>query len=677
MQQLEDLFPYPRAQWSEFLKGHKLITLWLLENVVTKLVPPQDQHRQRGIGRQLLKAAEQADAARRAAGSAADPPEGTVSELQLRLDDARQGQIKAQATVQGLTQLIYAFVSAMADLKQRCRNLETERDTARRQLRQQEASTTANQQSAAENRRRAAENQQRLAETEERLAEAEKQCARVEERLARARREQQEAEDLRIEALQQAEQHRRAYQQRTGKDTPAGSPGGDGDSVPPPQPWEYDRFLEAADAQLDSYDAHMDAIREQIGIPAPPASDEPRTIPGEAAPTPSQDSTGTGTGTANITPGPSAVSEDNSADGADNSGRNRGDDPPANRSGSAGGRRDRGWRTVLISTTCLALLAGGWLAWDQLRDEGVKVPPDTHGPQRETDEASLPESGVLQKAKNNEKIRIGVKADQPGLSEKSGNKWSGFDIEFARNIAKALGFGDRIEFIAAGSRSREDMLQNGQVDIFVGSYSITPGRKTKVAFAGPYLSTNQGVLAVEDPSDTDKSRMVEGGEMVTKEVNSLEEFPNGTRICTASESISKEILDKFPEKDFTVDDSKTDYKACVEELKEYRDASAASWKTHVVVTDRIILSGFLTRNPDLKVIRDYLKGSTTRWGVGMAKNDPALHRLVCKSIAEQIEDKTWDELRESHLQEGIDKAMPTDIYVTAPQEKQRIECRDK
>lgn len=670
MQQLEDLFPYPRAQWSEFLKGHKLITLWLLENVVTKLVPPQDQHRQRGIGRQLLKAAEQADAARRAAGSATDPPDGTVNELQLRLDDARQGQIRAQATVQGLTQLIYAFVSAMADLKQRCRNLETERDTTRRQLRQQEASTTANQQRAAENRRRAAENQQRLAETEERLAEAEKQCAQVEERLARARREQQEAEDLRIEALQQAEQRRRAYQQRTGKGTPAGSPGGDSDSVPPPQPWEYDRFLEAADAQLDSYDAHMDAIREQIGIPAPPASDGPRTIPGEAAPAPSTDSTGT----ADITHGLSAVPEDNSAD---NSGRNGGDVPPAGRSGSPGGRRVRGWHLALISTTCLALLAGGRLAWDQLRDEGEKASPDTRGPQRETDGASLPESGVLQKAKENKKIRIGVKADQPGLSEKSGNRWSGFDIEFARNIAKALGFGDRIEFIAAGSRSREDMLQNGQIDIFVGSYSITPGRKTKVAFAGPYLSTNQGVLAVEDPSDTTKSRMVEGGKILTKEVNSLEEFPNGTKICTASESISKEILDKFPEKDFAVDDSKTDYKACVEELKEYRSASAASWKTHVVVTDRIILSGFLTRNPDLKVIRDYLKGSTTHWGVGMAKNDPALRRLVCKSIAEQIEDETWDELRESHLQEGINKAIPTDIYVTAPQQKQRTECRDK
>ncbi|MFD9421363.1 MULTISPECIES: transporter substrate-binding domain-containing protein [unclassified Streptomyces] len=670
MQQLEDLFPYPRAQWSEFLKGHKLITLWLLENVVTKLVPPQDQHRQRGIGRQLLKAAEQADAARRAAGSAADPPDGTVNELQLRLDDARQGQIRAQATVQGLTQLIYAFVSAMADLKQRCRNLETERDTARRQLRQQEASTTANQQRAAENRRRAAGNQQRLAETEERLAEAEKQCAQVEERLARARREQQEAEDLRIEALQRAEQRRRAYQQRTGKDSPAGSPGGDSDSVPPPQPWEYDRFLEAADAQLDSYDAHMDAIREQIGIPAPPASEGPRTIPGEAAPAPSTDSTGT----ADITPGLSAVPEDNSAD---NSGRNGGDIPPAGRSGSPGGRRGRGWHLALISTTCLALLAGGWLAWDQLRDEGEKASPDTHGPQRETDDASLPESGVLQKAKNNEKIRIGVKADQPGLSEKSGNKWSGFDIDFARNIAKALGFGDRIKFIAAGSRSREDMLQHGQVDIFVGSYSITPGRKTKVAFAGPYLSTNQGVLAVEDSSDTTKSRMVEGGKIVTKEVNSLEEFPNGTKICTASESISKEILDKFPEKDFAVDDSKTDYKACVEELKEYRSTSATSWKTHVVVTDRIILSGFLPRNPDLKVIRDYLKGSTTHWGVGMKKNDPALHRLVCKSIAEQIENKTWDDLRESHLQEGIDKAIPTDIYVTAPQEEQRTECRDK
>ncbi|WP_413097016.1 transporter substrate-binding domain-containing protein [Streptomyces nitrosporeus] len=514
--QLQDLFSFGRTQWSEFLKGRKLIPLWLLDDVVTKLVPPRDQQLQRGIGHKLLHDAEQADEARRAAASPAVPPGDTPHEYRLRLDDARQGQIKAQETVQSLTHLIYAFITVMADLSQRCKNLEAERDQARLRLEQQEADTaTVDQQRAAANRRRTAEDQQRLAEVEQRLAEAERRHAEFEERLARARREQREAEDLRIEAFWKAEENRRAFRQLTGQDAPAGSAGQNPGTVEAPQPWEYDHFLETADAQLDSHNDSMDAVREQISAPTPPVRESTRTIPGQVVPASSADGVDIApAGGAPVRPA-SADSPDSSfaapsegpAPMPENTDRRRpGTVPPEGGAAARSRGKGRGPRVALTGAACLALLAGGgWLTWDHYN-------PDAP-------EYTLEDSATIQRAMDAEVLKIGVKEDQPGLSENVGTdgspNWKGFDIEVAKKVAKDLGFGDRFEFVEVGTRTREQRLQSGDADIVVGSYSIIKEREEKVDFSVPYLITDQGMM-VYTGGEGEHALVEENGKSVRK-----------------------------------------------------------------------------------------------------------------------------------------------------------------
>ena len=41
------------------------------------------------------------------------------------------------------------------------------------------------------------------------------------------------------------------------------------------------------------------------------------------------------------------------------------------------------------------------------------------------------DGGVIDKAKNDKKLVIGVKADQPGLGLQTGTQYEGFDIEIA------------------------------------------------------------------------------------------------------------------------------------------------------------------------------------------------------------------------------------------------------
>lgn len=61
----------------------------------------------------------------------------------------------------------------------------------------------------------------------------------------------------------------------------------------------------------------------------------------------------------------------------------------------------------------------------------------------------------------------------------------GFDVDVAKYIAKKLGYSeDQIIWKEAPSKQREAMIQNGDVDMILATYSITDERKKAVSFAG-------------------------------------------------------------------------------------------------------------------------------------------------------------------------------------------------
>src|SRR5919206_5269377 len=78
-------------------------------------------------------------------------------------------------------------------------------------------------------------------------------------------------------------------------------------------------------------------------------------------------------------------------------------------------------------------------------------------------------------------VIIGVKNDQPGLGylNPRTNKYEGFDIEIAQLIAAKLGFdpNTKIQYQAIPSAAREQAISNGQIDYYVGTYTINDARK--------------------------------------------------------------------------------------------------------------------------------------------------------------------------------------------------------
>lgn len=197
------------------------------------------------------------------------------------------------------------------------------------------------------------------------------------------------------------------------------------------------------------------------------------------------------------------------------------------------------------------------------------------------------------------KVVVGVKEDQPGLGylNVTTNERSGFDIDIARWIAASLGFPESdIEYKPIASANREQAIVNGDIDYYVGTYSITDKRKEQIAFAGPYFITGQGLLVSAD-----------------SDIQSEDDLGPDTTVCSATGSTPiQNIRENFPDvptREFDL------YSACVEEL--------LSGSVQAVTTDQAILIGYAAQDPDnLKVVGEPF--TEERYGVGLAKGDTVL-----------------------------------------------------
>ncbi|MFD7876913.1 hypothetical protein ACFV5G_22885 [Streptomyces sp. NPDC059766] len=285
---LEELFlkkkmkGHGRNQWSLYLKGEKLISSWALEVLIDSLYPTEDVRRiLKGEGRKLLRAAEQASLTRDAARTPRPGAEATPLELQLRLDEARKGQIAAQKSVWDLTALLWLTTGVIAELQQRYDALKRERPQTRRQ-----SHTDVPNEATA-----------RLADFQHELTTARQQIAALEERAARAERERDKAEELRIAAERKVQELRRAFVQshQEQEDTQTTvNAGTEEDSRPTQeglQPWEVEAFLERLDDEIDVQSARLDDVRAAIELGSRPT--DTQVIPGEVVRLASADGTAT------------------------------------------------------------------------------------------------------------------------------------------------------------------------------------------------------------------------------------------------------------------------------------------------------------------------------------------------------------------------------------------------
>ena len=196
------------------------------------------------------------------------------------------------------------------------------------------------------------------------------------------------------------------------------------------------------------------------------------------------------------------------------------------------------------------------------------------------------------------KIRIGIKFDQPGLGFKKSGTYVGFDVDVATYIAEELGYTrDEIVWKEAPSAQREAMLQNGDVDMIIATYSITDS------------------LVRDDET----------------EINGPEDL-NGKRLCSVTGSTSAvTVKEKFADE------------VQLMEQPGYAECATALFSGIVdaVTTDDIILAGLASAaRGQLKVVGKPF--TQEYYGVGIKKGRSDFAAQINDAIEKMIEDGSWD-----------------------------------
>ncbi|MEV5529651.1 glutamate ABC transporter substrate-binding protein [Streptomyces prunicolor] len=236
----------------------------------------------------------------------------------------------------------------------------------------------------------------------------------------------------------------------------------------------------------------------------------------------------------------------------------------------------------------------------------------------------LPDSKTWKRARKRGHFTVGAKEDQPYLGEKdpATGTYSGFDIEIAKMMSASLGFGPKtVRFRTIASANRETALQNGQIDYYVGTYTINDMRKKLVGFAGPYYMAGQSLLVRTDEND------IHGPQDLA-----------GKRVCSAAGSTPyQRIKDDYPKAQLVAYDT---YSVCVDNLLTYQ--------VDAVTTDDAILIGYAAKVPDqLKVVGKPF--SKEPYGIGVPHGDNALRFALDDALEAREKNGDWKKAYEATL----------------------------
>jgi glutamate transport system substrate-binding protein len=262
------------------------------------------------------------------------------------------------------------------------------------------------------------------------------------------------------------------------------------------------------------------------------------------------------------------------------------------------------WRLVAIATLVLAAVILVACGGDDDDDNGDE-------PAVEVEE--FPANTTMGKIQEAGEIKLGVKYDVPpfGFNNPQSGEVEGFDVDLGRYIAERLGV--EPVFREATSDNRIPLLVDGTIDLILSTMTITEERDLEVDFSEPYYVANGDILVPEG-----------------SDIEGLEDL-NGQRVCTALGSTYQQtIKQEAPDADLRLIDR---YSECLELIQT--DAVDA------ISTDDVILTGMVVEDDTLEILG--IEYTTEPYGVGIPEGDTEFKEFIDDSIAQFIDDGTWQE----------------------------------
>ncbi|MEV0155529.1 transporter substrate-binding domain-containing protein [Micromonospora sp. NPDC050686] len=275
--------------------------------------------------------------------------------------------------------------------------------------------------------------------------------------------------------------------------------------------------------------------------------------------------------------------------------------------------------------------------------------------------------------KGKPQLLVGVKDDQPGVSQRLPNDvWKGFDVDIAYLIAGYLGFDrSQVRFLPIESEDRarrqaQDRDGFVTVDLVIASYSVTRKREEEegAVFSAPYLQTEQSVVTLRSDAGP---------------VSSLEDLADRT-VCTLTTSTAIPRLRQAGARPI----GRNKISECVQEMYD--------GKVNAVTSDAAILAGFVTgdqpgddgqRFPvtlrNVKPLRhwDIGESAAEMWGVNTGPNE-ALRDLVDLALHASATDprnSAWEEAYTGNFRWQQRYNLPQSVAVQQQPDPRKVEVR--
>lgn len=227
-------------------------------------------------------------------------------------------------------------------------------------------------------------------------------------------------------------------------------------------------------------------------------------------------------------------------------------------------------------------------------------------------------------------LKVGCKTDIPNFSlQNTGTgEYEGFEDDLAYEIAGVIfdctadeAKADKlVEFQGVTAKTRGPLLENGEIDLVIATFTITDERKETYNFSTPYYTDAVGLLVNKDSG-----------------IESIEDLDDKI-IGVAQSSTSKDGFMAY------VEEKGLDVKPEFQEFDGY-PALAQALSTKQIdcfCVDRAILSGYVN---DSNVILDD-RFAEQEYGVASAKEKTGLAALVEEKVTSMLSDGSMKALQE-------------------------------
>lgn len=281
-------------------------------------------------------------------------------------------------------------------------------------------------------------------------------------------------------------------------------------------------------------------------------------------------------------------------------------------------------------TACGSSSAGTTEAADTDAQTDTAANMDTETAEAGSAEDNKSLTADIQKIMERGVLKVGCKSDIPrfSLQNTATGEYEGFEDDLAYEIAGEI-FGctmdeakekKLVEFQGVTAKTRGPLLENGEIDLVIATFTITEDRKETYNFSTPYYTDAVGLLVNKDSG-----------------ITSIEDL-DGKVIGVAQASTSKDgFMAYVEEKGLSVEPEFQEfdgYPALAQAL--------ATRQIDCFSVDRAILSGYVN---DTNMILDD-RFAEQDYGVASAKENTGLAELVESRVTSMLSDGSMKELQD-------------------------------